>query len=584
MNTTPPGPGDKGPGTNDPWPLPPRLELFSDPQARVVWPAIIALAEAAQHDVLRHLQVRLAIPQHRDSTHRVRQARAVAALREAHDLLHAERTAAATEAGGQPEPIGELALTADDYTRLRALHPELGWPPRSTVVGWLGGSWASALRSAHLPAAPGGDTLKVANGERFCADELRAALRECASDTARVPSIMEYRRWAISSEVLARPGRRPRTNMAFARKWGSWTGALAACGLLDAETAPPEIIGGLRTGSHRYSDEQLRDALREVAERLGRSPRPHEYSEMRQQLLGEEQAAGHVIHPRPNNNVFYRRFDSWDAALAFAELEPLRERDIPTAKPQRQRGPLFSEEQMWEALERCLLAYDGEYIPARVYTAWARQQVPKAPSFNYIHDRLSEQYDGWPGVICEVQRRLVARGAIEPPRTTAPWRGPQFTEAEMFETLMRCIAEHDGHHVSLAAYGDWTRRQTIPAVSSTVLRRTLGARYSGWSQLVAEAQRRLAARGLQVTEVSGWWVPFTDEEMWAALRRALAEHDGNLSTEAYRAWVKRQQRAPSLTIVYRRLTKAHDGWAGVIAEAKRRDVGQAGPEEPEAAA
>src|SRR4051794_37275369 len=103
------------------WTLPNQGELFADPAANVIWPALTALKEGTLHDVLREIQLLLAVPRYRDTPQRVREARAVSALREAFELLQSERAGADAHSGGDMTPPsggdGHLHMTVDDYTR-----------------------------------------------------------------------------------------------------------------------------------------------------------------------------------------------------------------------------------------------------------------------------------------------------------------------------------------------------------------------------------------------------------------------------------------------------------------------------------
>lgn len=406
-----PAPGQDGAesrGGAQPWPLPRRRELFADPQAKIIWPAIMALPEPTQHDLLRELQLRLAVPQYRDSPQRVREARAVAALMEAHDLLFAERAEQAT-ADDPVEPITSLALTVDDFDRLRRMHAERGWPPRSTLISWLGGSWGSALRAARLPTAPGGDAVKVRNGEDFVEAEAYAALRECAHDYGHVPSLTEYRRWASSEEVLRRPGRRPRSQYVFVRLAGSWQKALEASGLLGQEASGPvQHTGAYRPAAYRFTPDQIREALREVAGRLERSPRSTEYTRERDILQREEERAGRPVIARPSYNVINRVYDTWDDALVDAGLEPLGGRATMRGCRRQPAPAKWTDDELWAVLARCVADFNGDYVPARFYMSWRKRQdnVQTVPSYDTIRDRLCGDHGRWEKLIVKVREQL----------------------------------------------------------------------------------------------------------------------------------------------------------------------------------
>lgn len=111
-------------------------QLFPDPAARVVWAGVCALDEASQHDVLRELGNRLAFPAERGAvnTRQVREARAIAALREAAEIL-----------GRSP--------SVNEYRHLRKTkHPS--WPPDGSIRDWLSGGWERSTQASSPRGSP----------------------------------------------------------------------------------------------------------------------------------------------------------------------------------------------------------------------------------------------------------------------------------------------------------------------------------------------------------------------------------------------------------------------------------------------
>jgi len=178
---------------------------FEDPAAEAVWAAICALSEGAQHEVCKKLIERLALVEQRPTAQEVRVARAVAALREAADIL------------GHSATVGQ-------YRELRDKHPEYRWPDDSSIRGWLSDSksWNEALRAARLDAVPDPHPVSP-RGPDLTDEEIVGAVRECAADLGKSIADLswsEYLRWSKRAEVRRRAGRRPRSQGPFGRFGG----------------------------------------------------------------------------------------------------------------------------------------------------------------------------------------------------------------------------------------------------------------------------------------------------------------------------------------------------------------------------
>jgi len=216
--------------------------------------------------------------------------------------------------------------------------------------------------------------------------------------------------------------------------------------------------------------------------------------------------------------------------------------------------------------------YGGEYVPSRVYTEWARSQTSKAPSFNYIYDRLRGPHGGWPGVIATVQQRLAEQGVIEPPEVVGRTTRAAFSDEQAWAALEACIIDHDGSAVSVAGYRDWARGHSDRQPSAQFLLRRLGE--DGWTALVQAAQRRLRDRGIEVTEPPQvqWWAALTEQQLWDSVTAAITAHNGHaIGASEYRRWARAQsERVASLDVIYRRLGGRFGGWTGVVDEALRR--------------
>jgi len=111
--------------------------------------------------------------------------------------------------------------------------------------------------------------------------------------------------------------------------------------LVDADApvfAPVVAAGQVRPSGYRFSGEQIREALRAVSERLGRSPRTSEYQRERGAMLDEQHATGAPLRAIPSYNVINDRYPRWDDALVDAGLAPLGGRR--TGHPAAPRAPL----------------------------------------------------------------------------------------------------------------------------------------------------------------------------------------------------------------------------------------------------
>jgi truncated hemoglobin YjbI len=277
----------------------PRRELFTSEAAAVLFHGFLALGRADQYAYADAIQRELTARQPRDTPSR-KVEEGIRVLREA-----------ATLAGG--------SLSIKRFEALRKQHPEWRWPPASTVRRWLGvGVWAEALRRASLPAVVPGDALESELGAAFTADEALVALRQCASDLKRVSGFNAYHAWAHHPDVRRRPGRRPLSEGAFYRLFGSFQNAIAAAGLAeDPRAAVVTANGQLRSAHYRVSDDQIAQALQEVGGRLGHPPNSSEYIHARERIYDESLALG-IARALPSFSTIMRRFVRWSDALAAA--------------------------------------------------------------------------------------------------------------------------------------------------------------------------------------------------------------------------------------------------------------------------
>lgn len=344
----------------------PRGLRFNDPTADIVWAAIQTLDEAAKHEVLDHLRNHLAIPDARRTDREAQVAKAIAALREAAEILSAR--------GEKSE------LSTYRYEALRLeLDRKRDWPPESSIRRIVAGTWNDALRRAQLDPVADGDAIRVALGGRLTREECAAAVRECSEETGNpLPTYSYYIAWSRRPDVRRRPGRRPHSQSPFDRNFDRWADVLVAAGLVEEG----EITGPvLRTpdmsvrsaGAYRWTDEHLVEALRTIAQRLGHSPNTGEYPRERERLIAEQEQSGEPVRPFPSMPSILTRYGSWDAGLTAAGLEPTngrREHDG-RRKPSRRKIP---REEMLAALREAFEAI-GHPFTANAYTAWRKRQL-----------------------------------------------------------------------------------------------------------------------------------------------------------------------------------------------------------------
>ena len=342
---------------------PPRGELFADPGARAVWAAIQALDPADQHDVLTELQALLAVAHIEGSVEKTKLTRAVAALREAAQIL------------GHSPSISE-------YEGIRKAKPELGWPPDGSLRRWFGRvSWNECLKRAHLDAHPDGDIVVRSLGPKLSPDEITEALKVCSEEICadRPPAFNEYLAWARRQDVKVRPGRRPLSQGPFERVFGSYRNAVAASGLIaEHEAVQDPVTGRVRSASYFISDEEIKSAILEVEETIGHTPRSTEYVRERDAVIRDSLKTG---KPRtlPSLNAIFRRFRSWDGALTAAGLEPLGGRTTSKGRLNLPHGPLYSDEDILETLRRAYAEIEPPFTTSR-FIAWRRKQLAESPS------------------------------------------------------------------------------------------------------------------------------------------------------------------------------------------------------------
>jgi hypothetical protein len=367
----------------------PAGEFFSDPGARVAWAAITGLDEGQKHALLELLGSELAVPESRATPSQVRTARAVSAVREA-AKIHSAR--------------GGKALRQEDF---RSLHAEFGrehgWPSDGSIRRWLGGTWNDALRRAMLPAAPDGDAIVRELGPEYTREECVQAVLDYVADTGNpLPGFHSVINWARRRDVRARHGRRPRSTIVYQRLFGSWSNVLVAAGVVSADAVTGRVAGGDRGyGTSRppvginYTEEHIYAALREVAARLGRSPKQSEYQHERQLIFEEEQADGRPSRAMPSFSLIQGRYGTWDEALVTAGLPAVDGRRNARKRVER-KPPIYSDEKMLAWIKEAFCELEHPFT-SKAYIKWreaklvaerAAGRFTRIPDFNTLYRRF----------------------------------------------------------------------------------------------------------------------------------------------------------------------------------------------------
>jgi hypothetical protein len=317
-------------------------QLFSDATAAAIWAALLTLDVALQHEFLAHLRDKLSVPGLAGGTHKIRIARLVAATCEAEGLLVAQASA-------NPgfDPTSPPALTEDAYEALRKVHREFGWPPASTMRTWVAGGWNDVLRRALLTTVDGGDAVFMVSNTDYTWEEVASAVcgfrDHLTAQGHPDPTGFGFHdliNWAKLPQVLALPGRRPRSQSPFDNYGGFLTVKAAA---LSGEEAPrraapgecpsgaprPKAVrsGHLRPASgYGYERPELKAALDEVvAYRNGSVPSAGQFTSGRREILAAEKQAGLPERAFPSYQRMLDLAKPWDAVLVACGYPPHRE-------------------------------------------------------------------------------------------------------------------------------------------------------------------------------------------------------------------------------------------------------------------
>jgi HNH endonuclease len=297
----------------------------------------------------------------------------------------------------------------EQYNALRRAHPERGWPDPRSVKRWLGvRSWNDALVRVRLEPVLEGDTIEGALGPIYSVAEVVQAVRDCADDLGRVPTIGDYFAWQRRPDVRERAGRRPASTWVFDRIFGGFRRARVAAGLVEDEPTaahPSDVV--LRSANYRVTDEQILEDIRYAAARTSDPLTARVYDRERRLVYQETKAAG---HPRALTGVttIHRRFRLWPAAL---EAAGIAKRPRAQFVDQRETRRL-SDDQLLGAMSD---AYDelGKQLTVRSYAAWRDRQAADdlakrraLPS----HPTIARRFGSWKRAHQEMLREKSGEG------------------------------------------------------------------------------------------------------------------------------------------------------------------------------
>jgi Homing endonuclease associated repeat len=355
-------------------------EMFSRNDTAAIYAFVASLDPTIQHDVVELLQQHLAIPPETESWQTRRTRQAIRSLREAADLL------------GAPPSIGE-------YERLRKSNPHFDWATPRSIKRWLGVSdWESALARAGLGESHEPDITTYEVGAMYTTDEVKAALSECAEELQHVPTQGEYMFWRQRPDIRTRPGRRP-SYRAIRRLFGAFYPAVQAAGLIERYPRLPYLYPTTATKPVLTDADMIAD-LRFAAEKLGRSPKTHEYSQIRSQLRDEAKADGRTFFMTCQMTIS-KRLGGWDPALKAAGLEPINGRRLggtPKYLARRMTRSQWTRRQMLDALRGARAVY-GDPLSSSKYEAWRLSEQLRDPA--RIYDlpsplTIARHFGGWP--------------------------------------------------------------------------------------------------------------------------------------------------------------------------------------------
>jgi hypothetical protein len=274
-----------------------------------------------------------------------------------------------------------------------------GRRPRSYQPFKNFGGFPAVLVAAGVRHDDGDDRAPRPSGTsyRFSRIELFEAVREAASDLGRPPSMPEFFQWVKRPNVLARPGRRPRSYHPFERL-GGFQAVLVAAGVIREGEARYGTDGRLLPLRYAYTREDMTRALAEVAARVGGQLTSSGYTRERTKMHDESRKSGDLVS-LPSADTIRDHFGTWKLALEAAELPSIAARVPPFTGSRR---PSYTHNQKIEWLQRAWVEL-GEPFTIGAYITWRRGRAAGGLDPGPSPSCLTDTFGNWTDATAQVR-------------------------------------------------------------------------------------------------------------------------------------------------------------------------------------
>jgi Homing endonuclease associated repeat len=256
-----------------------------------------------------------------------------------------------------------------EYRELRIRSPELALIADTTIRRVLGPTWNDCLQRALLDGVSEGDFLTCTRTSPFTLDEIVTAVHEYVDEhDGCIPATeLEFLAWAHDPKVQARPGRRPLDYRTFAR-FDGFEAVLRAGGFATEGARRHRARRGICQVC-RYSDDELRAAVQNVAATLGRNPSSSDYFAAHGQCIERLKATGEG-RILPGLQALHSRWGPWPNVLIEAGLLSTETSRVP-------RRTRYSEAELITWISRAWVSV-GEPFTQNAYRTWRRNEFKSA--------------------------------------------------------------------------------------------------------------------------------------------------------------------------------------------------------------